>query len=167
MLTIRPATVENIPVIRELTRIIWPATYSSIISNEQIHYMLELIYSDAALANQMNQLQHRFLICYDNEMPVGFASYGQTGPGIFQLHKLYVLPNQQRKGIGKLIVDHIVKEIVANNAIALNLNVNRHNPAKTFYERLGFVIILEEDIDIGSGYWMNDYVMRKKLHPEL
>jgi ribosomal protein S18 acetylase RimI-like enzyme len=39
------------------------------------------------------------------------------------------------------------------------LNVNRYNPAKDFYEKLGFKIILEEDIPIGQ-YWMNDYVMR-------
>jgi ribosomal protein S18 acetylase RimI-like enzyme len=37
--------------------------------------------------------------------------------------------------------------------------VNRHNRALHFYEKQGFKIIREEDIDIGSGYFMNDYVM--------
>lgn len=163
MLTIRPATIADIPVIQDLTRIIWPATYSPILSNEQIDYMLEMMYGSEALRNQMNQLQHRFLICYDNDTPVGFASYGTTGQDVYKLHKLYVLPNQQGKGIGKFIVGHVEKEISSNDAVALDLNVNRHNPAKTFYEKLGFVVIREEDIDIGNGYWMNDYVMRKRL----
>jgi ribosomal protein S18 acetylase RimI-like enzyme len=43
------------------------------------------------------------------------------------------------------------------------LNVNRYNKARFFYEKLGFVIMKEEDIDIGSGYYMIDYVMEKKL----
>ena len=34
---------------------------------------------------------------------------------------------------------------------------------KEFYEKLGFTVIKEEDIDIGNGYLMNDYVMEKKI----
>jgi diamine N-acetyltransferase len=44
----------------------------------------------------------------------------------------------------------------------VDLNVNRHNKAKSFYEKMGFVVAYEEDIPIGS-YWMNDYAMRKEL----
>ena len=44
----------------------------------------------------------------------------------------------------------------------LDLNVNRHNKAKNFYEKMGFQVAYEEDIPIGK-YWMNDYVMRKIL----
>ena len=32
-----------------------------------------------------------------------------------------------------------------------------------FYEKLGFSVVGEEDIDIGQGYFMNDFVMEKKL----
>ena len=32
-----------------------------------------------------------------------------------------------------------------------------------FYEKLGFQIIKEEDVDIGNGYFMNDYIMEKLL----
>jgi hypothetical protein len=45
----------------------------------------------------------------------------------------------------------------------LELNVNRHNPATVFYQKMGFEIVYSEDIDIGQGFWMNDYVMRKTL----
>ena len=52
---------------------------------------------------------------------------------------------------------------MAENARSLLLNVNRHNKAISFYKKYGFDIIAEEDIDIGNGYYMNDYVMEKKL----
>ena len=35
--------------------------------------------------------------------------------------------------------------------------------ARNFYEKLGFVIIEEKDFDIGQGFFMNDYVMEKKI----
>ena len=48
-------------------------------------------------------------------------------------------------------------------ATSLQLQVNRDNAAKSFYEKLGFVILKEADFDIGNGYFMRDYVMEKKL----
>ncbi|MEI9808163.1 MAG: hypothetical protein WDO16_09960 [Bacteroidota bacterium] len=41
--------------------------------------------------------------------------------------------------------------------------MNRSNNAKLFYEKIGFIVIREEDIDIGNGYLMNDYVMEKQV----
>ncbi len=46
---------------------------------------------------------------------------------------------------------------------ALQLNVNRSNKARFFYEKLGFNVVREEDIDIGNNYFMNDFVMEKKV----
>jgi ribosomal protein S18 acetylase RimI-like enzyme len=41
--------------------------------------------------------------------------------------------------------------------------VNRENKAIGFYNKLGFTIIAEEDIPIGNGFFMNDYVMQISL----
>lgn len=49
------------------------------------------------------------------------------------------------------------------NATVLELNVNRQNKARIFYEKFGFVIVEEKDIPIGNGYFMNDYVMQKVI----
>jgi len=53
----------------------------------------------------------------------------------------------------------VVNSVKGMSATSLTLNVNRHNKARFFYEKYGFVIIGEEDIDIGEGYFMNDYIM--------
>ena len=50
-----------------------------------------------------------------------------------------------------------------NNIIALTLNVNRFNKAIDFYLKNGFKIIKEENIEIGNGFLMEDYVMEKIL----
>ena len=161
-LVIRNATPEDIPLIRDLTHKIWPQTYAAILTNEQINYMLELLYSESSLIKQMNE-HHRFLIVYDEITPAGFASYSEIDHGIFKLHKIYLLPDQQGKGTGRFLLDYIITIILQHDAKLLRLNVNRHNKAKDFYERLGFTLIKEEEVNIGNGYFMNDYVMEKKL----
>lgn len=175
MLSIRKATAANIPLIRELTFAIWPQTYSSIISQQQIDYMLDMMYSPASLQKQMEEDGGTFIIVYDDKEPVAFASYAQlTEPGghpadyqteqqLWKLNKIYILPPQQGKGTGKFIINYIVVEIKSKGAKALQLQVNRENKAKDFYKKLGFKIIQTADFDIGNGYFMNDYVMELVL----
>ena len=95
--------------------------------------------------------------------PVGFASYSTIAPGVSKLHKIYVHQNTQGQGIGKQLIDHIISDLRSRSIHTLRLNVNRYNKARSFYEKLGFIVVKEEDIDIGSGYFMIDFVMEKKL----
>ncbi len=161
-LLVKKVDATAIPVIQNLANITWPVTYGEIITPQQLDYMMELLYSRAALQKQMDK-GDQFVIVYDDERPVAFASYSakETDAGIYKLHKIYILPNQQGKGIGKLLISYITTDI--KPATALQLNVNRHNKALHFYEKAGFSIIAEEDIYIGNGFYMNDYVMELTL----
>lgn len=160
--TIRYANLNDILLIRYLAQKIWPQTYSTILSKKQINYMMALMYSEEAIRKQM-QKNNQFMLVYNAGLPVGFASFSEIQPAIYKLHKIYVLPSQQGKGIGKFVIEQVIADIKPKGATALQLNVNRNNPAKTFYEKLGFEIIRSEDIEIGAGYFMNDYIMEKKL----
>jgi diamine N-acetyltransferase len=161
MIAVKKVGPEAIPLIQNLANIIWPLTYSELITPQQVDYMMELIYSKPSLQKQIEK-GHQFIIAYDGEKPVAFASYSarENNPSVYKLHKIYILPNQQGKGIGKLLISYITKDIAP--VTALQLNVNRHNKALQFYQRIGFKIISEEDIDIGDGFYMNDYVMEMK-----
>ncbi len=159
-LSIRPGDLEDINTIGFLAQQIWPDTYGKIISPEQMQYMMNLFYSPAALRGQMVDEHHQFLIVEREEEAIGFASWSATGePGLYKLHKLYVLPGRQGKGLGRALLQFIVDSIRPEGATSLRLNVNRYNKARQFYERMGFALIREEDVDIGQGYFMNDYVM--------
>ena len=159
MLSVNKSTTSDIPLIRQLTFTIWPQTYSAVISKAQIDYMLEQMYNPATLQKQMEEEGCTFIIVYDDKEPVAFASYNETEPQIWKLNKIYILPSQQGKGTGKFIINYIVDEIKDKHAKAMQLQVNRQNKAKDFYERIGFKIIKTADFDIGNGYFMNDYVM--------
>src|SRR5918993_3795089 len=105
-LVIRFAEVDDINTIGFLAQQIWPAAYGSILREEQISYMLNLFYRPDALMDQMNRLKHSFVLAELEEEPVGFASYGALDKnGLHKLHKLYVLPGKQGKGLGKALLD--------------------------------------------------------------
>lgn len=161
---VQKVAAESIPVLQSLAHITWELAYKDILSPEQMSYMLQLIYSTPSLQNQIEKQGHQFIIVRHEESPVGFASYSLKKADIkttsWKLHKIYIHPNQQGKGTGKILLDYIVQDIQPTGAKALELNVNRHNKAIGFYQKMGFKIIAEEDIDIGNGYFMNDYVMR-------
>lgn len=161
--TIHMATEDELVMVEQLARQIWPVAYGKILSGEQIAYMLQLIYSQAALRRQLQEEKQQFILAQWEGEVVGYASWSPVQePGVYKLHKLYVLPSCQGKGIGiqmiRFIIDHLPPA-----ATSLRLNVNRYNPARHFYEKHGFTIIAEEDIPIGEGYFMNDFVMEKKL----
>lgn len=162
MLSIRNASMADIPLIRELTFKVWPQTYSAIITKEQIDFMLEMMYSEASLTDQMNN-GNQFIIINDTNEPVGFAAYQEIEPSLFKLHKIYILATQQGKGTGKFLINHIIHIMKQLGAVSLQLQVNRDNKARFFYEKNGFTIIQEADFDIGNGFFMNDYVMEKKM----
>jgi GNAT superfamily N-acetyltransferase len=159
-LLIRPADLDDINRIGFLAQQIWPETYGKILSAEQLKYMLKLFYSPKSLRRQMVDERHRFLIMEQADEPIGFASWSASGdPGVYKLHKLYVQPGRQGKGLGRTLLQFIFEAIRPEGATTLRLNVNRFNKARQFYERMGFTVIAEEDIDIGHGYFMNDFVM--------
>ena len=162
MIEIKKAGAEAIPVIQNIAETTWPIAYGEILTVSQLDYMMELMYSASALQNQIQNGQ-QFIIAYDENNPVAFAAYSpkENTPSIYKLHKIYILPTQQGKGLGKLLIDYIVKDIVPSTT--LHLNVNRYNKARYFYEKIGFTIIKEEDIDIGNNFFMNDYVMELKI----
>ena len=165
-ISIRPAETDDINTIGFLAQQIWPVAYDGIVPPDQLQYMLNLFYSPASLRNQMVQERHQFLLVEQGEEAIGFASWGaMQEPGVFKLHKLYVLPGQQGKGLGRSMLQYIFGAIGPEGATVLRLNVNRFNKARQFYEKLGFRVTGEEDVAIGNNYFMIDYIMEAVVTP--
>jgi GNAT superfamily N-acetyltransferase len=165
MISISEAKPSDFPVIREIAQITWPIAYGAIISKAQLDYMLEKFYSDAALNDNFSTKNHRFLLVKENSICLGFASYEHhyLGENKTRLHKIYMLPDSQRKGAGKLLLAEVEKLALENNDYIISLNVNRFNSALHFYQKLGFEKVGEEDIELDFGYLMEDYILEKRL----
>lgn len=158
-ITCRSASGKDIPVINNLAHSIWKEYYPSIISAEQIDYMLEKFYAPDVIQNEMEGGYRYYLSEADGE-PVAYSSVQTTGDGLF-LSKFYVRVSHHRHGIGKKLFDYIFRENEERRTIRLQVNRCNIN-AINFYFRLGFTIEKAADFDIGSGFFMNDFVM---VHP--
>ncbi len=159
------AGIGDIPTIQGMAAVVWPVTFEAMLSREQIAYMMDMMYSREALEHQIAELGHRYLIAMEREEYLGYLSY-ETGykDSRTKIHKIYILPAAQGRGLGRLFVERAEKIArTAGNAL-LTLNVNRDNrTAIAFYQKMGFDIEESYDIDIGNGFLMTDHVMTKKL----
>lgn len=164
MTTIFEATKEDFETIRRIAHAAWPVAYGKILSKGQLDYMLEKMYSDAALMDNLDR-GHHFMLVKENSVCLGFASFEHRylNEKCTRLHKIYLLPETQGKGLGKMLLERIVSLAKENHSDRISLNVNRFNKAFAFYKKIGFEVVAEEDLDIGNGYLMEDYKMELKI----
>jgi diamine N-acetyltransferase len=160
------ATRSQLSIIKDLAYQIWPSAYGEILCEEQLDFMLDKFYDINALEKQMLEDNQVFLLIEDNLQFLGFCSYelNYENTQNTKLHKLYVLPETQGKGVGKLLLKKIENIAFLNNNKNILLNVNRFNKAQEFYKYQGYQNIETIDIHIGNGYLMEDYIMQKIIN---
>lgn len=160
---IREVRPEELRELADLAEEIWWPTYGDILSEAQLRYMLDTIYSEEALQKHMLEGTQSFYFLVDHQgLPIGFAGISQKGEHLWKLEKIYVLPKCQGSGAGKFLLLSMMDVMRSKGAKEMVLNVNKYNKAYHFYLKMGFQVIKEEDIPIGP-YWMNDFVMGRKL----
>ena len=166
MIQIVPATTSHIKAIQEVSALAWPEAFKDILSASQIAYMMEWMYSEASLREQMEEKNnHYFLVTLDDQN-VGYLSieHNCENKEKTKIHKLYILPDQQKKGIGRMLIDFALERAREAGDSAIYLNVIKYNRyAIAFYQRTGFFLAKEEVIDIGNGFIMDDFVFEKTI----
>ncbi len=155
------ATEDDIPIIAQLADRIWRKHYPDIITVEQIDYMLNDMYSAKNILKQLHE-GHEYTLVYSDKNPVGYISISTKDNKNYFLHKFYIEVKEQRKGIGSELFSRILEQLKDVNTIELTVNRKNYN-AINFYFKKGFVIKEVADFDIGNGYFMNDFIMIKKL----
>lgn len=156
---------DQVARVEKLARATWPETFKDILTVEQIEYMLNWMYNIETLAEQVTE-GHLFYIIQEGGKDLGFMGLepNYKNSSDLRIHKIYILPNTQGKGLGRALLNYACNSIAPLfNSTRLHLNVNKYNKAVDFYHKYGFQTIREEDIDIGNGFWMNDFVMVKEI----
>ncbi len=130
--------------------------YDPILGKEQNDYMLKKFQSYDAIRGQLEQ-GYRYYFVGDKAHRLGFMAFYPRGEAMY-LSKLYLYKDERGKGYSRRMIDFVAAEARAEGLSAIELNVNRFNGSVDIYEKLGFTRIRSEKIDIGSGYYMDDYV---------
>lgn len=190
--SVRRIGEEGLQEVHDMAEIVFRHTYRDILSSGQMEYMMEWMYSLPNLRRQLEE-GHVYHVAYDGERPCGYVSVQQENPTmeqtrpphqnpdapnpeneaampLYHLQKIYVLPTEQGKGLGRILFQtavDFVREQAPQLPARIELNVNRHNPAVSFYKHLGMSVVRQGDFPIGKGFYMNDYIMGLEVgHPQ-
>lgn len=150
--------------LRNISREIWYSHYSSILSHEQIEYMLTKMYGTGVIENEIyNQGIFYDKVLHNCEL-VGYLSYGSETIdyilSYLKLHKCYLLPSLHSFGYGQIMLSHVYQKAKEMNFKQIILNVNKRNEKGIkAYSRFGFRIIDSQVKDFGNGFVMDDYIM--------
>lgn len=169
MITIRKADQSDLQTIHDMAQVVFRHTYREILSPEQMEYMMDMMYSLPNLQEQLEQ-GHHYYIAGTPEEPCGYVSVQYEGTDqenihVFHLHKIYVMPEAQGKGVGQRLFDTVIEHVRHQSAgkARIELNVNKYNKAVDFYKHLGMYVALEQDFPIGGGFYKTDYIMALNL----
>jgi ribosomal protein S18 acetylase RimI-like enzyme len=163
--TIEPLREVDIHRLARLAREIWLDHYPSIISLEQIDYMLSQRYDPEVIRRQLETPGTWWDAMILNGTPVAFAaSEAADDAGRMKLDKLYVKTSLQGRGLGRRLLEGVEARARGLGLRTLWLQVNRDNARSiAMYEHWGFHVEAEAVFDIGAGFVMDDYVMEKAL----
>lgn len=151
------ASAKDVDTINRLAILIWNQYYIDIISQNQINYMLDLMYSPKNLSEKIINKNEDFYLIQKQNNYIGFLSVQNKKENSWFLNKFYINQDFASNGIGSKILNEL-KEMLSVEK--LRLTVNRQNfKSINFYFKNGFKIDHVEDFDIGNGFVMNDFVM--------
>ena len=162
---LRVIPVSNMELVYSVTAVadeIWHEHFPSILSDEQIDYMLEKFLSPEALAEQINSGYQYYLFSFEYTF-AGFAAVHKENGSLF-LSKLYVHKDFRGKGIASYMFKQFIELCKKNNLDKIWLTCNRMNVHSIdVYRHWGFETVRTEVTDIGNGYVMDDYIMEYKI----
>lgn len=113
-LLIRPATLNDIDGIREVAVETWNSTYEMIYPEHFIATYLTHAYAKSSLEQSITldeaQAARKFLVAgWEGEI-VGFGQLSEADDeGVSELTRLYILKEHQRKGIGKKLLNELIR----------------------------------------------------------
>lgn len=139
--------------------------YDPIISKRQNDYMLGLFQTEAAVKAQIEHGYCYELVQIERDVGGFLATFPRDG-GLY-ISKFYLAEPYRQKGYGRRILAHICEQAKKQGLGYLELNVNKHNPTIAAYEAMGFVKVRAEKNAIGGGFYMDDYVYRLSLAPNI
>lgn len=141
---------------------IWHEHFTPIIGEQQVDYMLDKFQSEHAISEQIHE-GYSYFALMNNDQQIGYTGI-KTEPDCLFLSKLYIRKDFRGRGYSKVMLDQIEKEAKQNNKSIIRLTCNKNNAnSLAVYKKLGFQIVRQEKTDIGNGFYMDDYILEKRL----
>ena len=157
-LSVRQATLADVDLVATLAIESFVAKFGHLYPPEDLLTFLRMAYGQDAMAQSIEKPGNTTWILYDGEQPAGHALTGFVGlphadvkPGDGELKRLYVHPAETGKGMGRVFMDFILKDLLKEGPRTLWLGVYSENlGAQAFYARYGFEMAGEYEFPVGE-----------------
>lgn len=154
----------SIQLVETLAKEIWHQHFTPLIGVEQVNYMLENFQSCEAITRQIENENYSYFLVSEVDVTLGYFAYYPTENYLY-LSKFYLKQEARGRGVSKAILSFLEKQATALNLPAIQLNVFKGNDNTIeIYQKLGFEIIDTPQIDIGNGFILDDYVMKRNVN---
>ena len=152
--------------ISKLANVIWREHYTPIIGTEQVEYMLEKFQSEEKVYSDIVNDNYTYFTaeCTEHKKMVGYCAVTPKEDYIL-LSKIYIHKDYRGKGIAHKFLHEVYtlcKKKYGFNKIRLTVNKYNTN-AIAAYHKIGFSTIDSVKVDIGDGFFMDDYIMEKEI----
>jgi len=149
--------------VADLAGEIWREYYPTIISPDQVEYMLAKIQSPEAIGDQVQNHGLRYFLTLEDDREAGYLAVIPRGDDLF-ISKLYLKADCRGKGLSREMLAFIESQARAAGCSRMTLTTHKQNEvALRAYQGLGFKILEPVVTDIGGGYMMDDYRLAKAL----
>ncbi len=149
---VRHAAPEDAAAVAAVARRTWADTYRGIIPEEIQAAVLPQWYAEERLARAAANPASAFFVAQTGAGEVvGFAQAGpREEPGDAELWRFYVLPENQRRGLGRRLLQACLGALEARGPVSrLFVQVEAENAGgRRAYERLGFHYVREYDDEL-------------------
>jgi len=150
MLTYRTATLMDMPKVAELLVFVWRSCYQSFLPATLLD-SLSVEHQTRRQETIFHKSANYYLCENEDKELLGFCSFGAPRSNDLsteiELYTLYVHPLQQRKGIGKALLEKV--QVHASDAISVI--VMEENPFLSFYLKNGFKKQSQLDLDLSTS----------------
>jgi len=153
---------EDFVTVESLAGEIWREHYTPIIGAAQVEYMLKNFQSLDAMKRQTGSEGYTYRMIKSDGIPAGYLATAIHGDRLF-LSKIYIKKEYRGRGLSSKAIKLCEDLCKENELRAIYLTVNKYNPSVKIYESLGFKTIDSVKTDIGSGFYMDDYIMEKTI----
>jgi ribosomal protein S18 acetylase RimI-like enzyme len=161
-LEIRPVTPADLAAVRNVLVATWHATYDAILGREQVEAIMAAWHSMEALERQRLVPDSSFLLAEVSGRVVATAFARPGADDRIVLSQLYVLPEAQRRGIGRQLLEASLAAFPLATTVRLEVEP-RNVGAINFYERVGFQVVDEGGDCCDYGLRIRHLVMEKSV----
>ena len=165
-ISIREAGVGDVATLSAIGHASFRAAYENWSEPDDLVAHLEDFFSEAAIRAAMGLPGCRYLLALNAGLGIGFIKIRAGAQPVeipaaraLELHQVYVMPDQQRFGIGGRLIDAAVRYAQEQSADGVWLTVWEEAPwAVNCYRKYGFEQVGTMDFKLGQTIY-NDLVM--------